>query len=102
MGVKTTLRALRLISAIHFAIEQESNFQPQNDMLKFPLISFYYSSFKSPFIALSKSGLISILLITCHGLLHHLLHGPETPNTKCIGKFATSVWFGNFEAPKVS
>ena len=23
-----------LISAIHFAIEQESNFQPQNDVLK--------------------------------------------------------------------
>ena len=29
-----------LISAIQFTIEQESDFQPENDVLKFPLISF--------------------------------------------------------------
>jgi len=48
MGVKTwnaTLRALHIISAIHFAIDKESDFQPQNDAFKFPLIFFCYSSF---------------------------------------------------------
>jgi len=42
MGVKTleyhtksAPRSAPFISAIHFAIEQESNFQPQNDALNF-------------------------------------------------------------------
>ena len=80
------VRILYLRRAIEFAIEQESDFQPQNYMLKFPLISFCYSSFKSPFTNLSPESEVSI---TCHGLLCHLLHDPKAPNTKCMGGFAT-------------
>ena len=52
MGVKTfkchtksTPRSTPFISAIYLAIEQESDFQPQNDVLKFPLISFAIAHF---------------------------------------------------------
>ena len=33
---KSTPRSAPFMSAIHFAVEQESNFQSQCDMLKFP------------------------------------------------------------------
>jgi len=36
-------RSTSLISAIHFAIEQESDFQPQNDVLKFPFAIAHFN-----------------------------------------------------------
>ena len=81
------------LSPIEFAIEQESDCQPLNDML---LISFCYSSFKLPFTALSKCSSESEVSIMCHGLLCHLLRDPEIPNTKCMGEFATLHQFRPF------
>ena len=80
MGVKRSECHLSIpfqISATGFAIEQESEFQPENDALKFPLISFCY---RLPFIALSKSSL-EPEVSTMSWVTINLLHGPDT---KCI------------------
>ena len=99
MGVKTLECWLEFpfqMSAIHFPIEQESDFQPENDEPKHPLISFWYSSFKSIFTALSKSSRESEITITCHRLLHHILHGPKCPIQNVLGKFTKPPKFRPF------
>ena len=68
------------------------------------LISFWYSSFKLLFTALSKSSCESEVSITCQGSLRHTLHayGSETPNTKCIGNFPVNCFgLGHFVELKV-
>ena len=37
----------------------------------------------------------------CRELLHLLLHAPEMPNTKCMGKFATPVGLGHFDVSRI-
>ena len=36
---------------------------------------------------------VNEVTITCHRLLCHILHGPEMPNTKCIGKFSNPLFY---------
>ena len=83
-------------------MEQEIDFQPQNDVLKFPLISTVHLNFHSllfPNLASPESE-VSII---CHRLLDHFINVSEMLNTKkSIGKFAIPGWFLPFLCAKIS
>ena len=93
MGVKTLECHWSIpfqVSAIHFDIEQVSDFQPYNDRL-----NFYYSSFNGHSLLFPNSSLESDVSIMYHNLLCHNYStwSQDTQYKMYMEKFSTLVWF---------